>query len=126
MNYTSDLSIHTFIQRSDYAKSEVGDWKVKTITLIDFPIGGKQAYLDWALSNAPALIEQPELKAVASYDNYYGVSPHRLVTREFASVADAEAWYALEARKAFGAEQKNYVHSRVEHTFEQIVVDTNE
>ena len=86
LNYLSSVSTATFIERSDYAKKETGDWQVKGITLVDLPFGGTQAYLDWVVPNASTIIKQPEVKGIATYDNYYGVSPQRLVITEFANL----------------------------------------
>ena len=117
-NQSSDTTVHTFIQRSDYAKGEEGDWMVKGVYLIDYPLGGKQAYLEWVDSISATLIAPPQLKAIASYDNYYGESPHRLVELEFASQEDVEAYEQLEDIMAIEAELDNRAGSWVEHIFE--------
>ena len=44
------------------------------------------------------------MKATASYDNYYGESPHRIVTLEFASQEDATAYEEIEDIMALEAE----------------------
>ena len=116
-NHSSDTTVHTFIQRSDYAKSEEGDWKVKGIYLIDYPLGGKQAYLDWIASISSTLVGPPQLKAVSSYDNYYGESPHRLFEMEFASQEDADAYGELEDIMAIEAELDNRAGSWVSYEF---------
>ena len=117
-NRSSDTTVHTFIQRSDYSKGEEGNWMVKGIYLIDYPLGGKQAYLDWVDSISSVLIEPPQLKAIASYDNYYGESPHRLVELEFASQEDIAIYEELEEIKAIEAELDVQASSWVVHTFE--------
>ena len=117
-NHADKTIAYTFIRRSDYSKNEAGDWSIKIIRLIDYPLGGKQAYLDWVTSSSRTLIEQPELKVVAAYDNYYGTSPHRLITIEFASQVEMAAWKALEIRKTFDAELDERAGSWKEHTFE--------
>lgn len=94
-NYLSDVSTHIFIQRSDYTTGEEGDWPVKRVFFLDYPIGGKQAYLTWIQSVSPALADIPEVKASTSYDDYYGVSPQRMSQHEFASLEDAAAYDAL-------------------------------
>ena len=119
-NHITDQTVYTFIRRSNYSKNEVGDLKIKHVHLVDYPLSGKQAYLDWVASGAPPLIEQPQLKAIETYDNYYGESPHRLTTVEFESVADSDAYLSLDGRKAFDAEVGNYAHSWVMHRFEFI------
>lgn len=117
-NRSSDTTVHTFIQRSDYSKGEEGNWMVKGVYLIDYPLGGKQAYLDWVDSVSETLVEPSQLKAIASYDNYYGESPHRLVELEFASQADAAAYEQLEDIMAVEAELDNRAGSWMVHTFE--------
>ena len=117
-NHTSVTTAHTFIQRSDYSKGEGGNWQVKSILLIDYPLGGKQAYLEWVASVASTFIGPPQLKATTSYDNYYGESPHRLVELEFASQEDAEAYEQLEDIMAVEAELDNQAGSWVTHIFE--------
>lgn len=117
-NHSGHATVHTFIQRSDYSKGEGGNWETKGILLIDYPLGGKQAYLEWVASIASTLIGPPQLKATASYDNYYGESPHRLVELEFASQEDADAYEELEDIMAIEAELDNRAASWVTHTFE--------
>ncbi|MYA98160.1 hypothetical protein F4X90_00560 [Candidatus Poribacteria bacterium] len=97
-NHVTDQTVHTFIQDVDYtyAKEEEGDWQIKHVYLIDYFLGGRQAYLEWARDVSTGLISPTQLKAVASYDNYYGESPHRLVELEFPTQEDADAYHALE------------------------------
>ncbi|RKU15568.1 hypothetical protein C6501_06615, partial [Candidatus Poribacteria bacterium] len=62
-----------------------------------------------------------QLKATASYDNYYGESPHRLVEFEFATPEDADAYYALEEviqADTAQVERQAGKWSRVLHKFE--------
>lgn len=117
-NHTSVTTAHTFIQRSDYSKGEGGNWQIKGVLLIDYPLGRKQAYLEWVASVSQALVAPPQLKATASYDNYYGESPHRLVELEFASQEDIDAYEELEEIMAIEAELDNQAGSWVLHTFE--------
>ena len=117
-NHSSETTVHTFIQRSDYSKGEEGEWVVKGIYLIDYPLGGKEAYLEWVASISPVLTGLPQLKAIASYDNYYGESPHRLVELEFASQEDVEVYEQLEDVMAIEVELENRAGSWVTHTFE--------
>lgn len=117
-NRSSDTTVHTFIQRSDYAKGEEGNWMVKGVYFIDYPLGGKQAYLEWVDSISATLVEPAELKAIASYDNYYGESPHRLVELEFATQEDADAYAQLEDVMAVEVEAQNRAGSWAEHIFE--------
>lgn len=125
-NHSSSVTVHTFIQRSDYAKGEKGPWNIKVISLIDYPLGGKQVYLKWVTSISPTLTGQPQLKAMAAYDNYYGESPHRLVQLEFASQKDADAYEQLEEIQVIEDELDNRTGSYELHTFELRSDYTNE
>ena len=96
-NLISKPTLYTFIQDVDRSHTkEEGDWQIKHVFLIDYVPGGKQAYLESATEIATAVISPTQLKAVASYDNYYGETPHRLVEFEFATQEDAAAYDALE------------------------------
>ena len=97
-NHANQVTTYTFIMDFDYtyAKEVDDDWQIKHVYLIDYFLGGKQAYLEYATDVSTVLIPPTQLKAIASYDNYYGESPHRLVEFEFATQEDADAYYALE------------------------------
>ncbi len=116
-NYTNNASLNIFIQRSDYAKEAEGNWPVKGVLLIDYPLGGKQAYLDWVESVSSITAGPPQLKKIASYDNYYGESPHRLVEFEYASQEDATAYSELDAIMELEAELDVRTGSWIQHTF---------
>ncbi len=115
--HLSDVSVQTFIRRSDYAKGEKGDWSVKRVFLVNYRRGGKQSYLAWMKSISGALGEIPELKASASYDNYYGATPHRFAEHAFATLQAVAAYDALEYVKGLRAELDVRTHSWSEHTF---------
>ena len=117
-NHATHVSAHTFIERSDYSKAEAGDWPIKGILFINYPLAGKKAYLEWVASISSVLVEPPQLKAVSSYDNYNGESPHRLFVMEFASQEDADAFGELEDIMAIEAELDNRASSWEQHTFE--------
>lgn len=117
-NHTSEATVYTFIERSDYDKSGEGNYPIKYIILVNYPLGGKQAYLDWVATNSSALTDPPELKAIASYDNFYGESWHRLVQFEFASREESEAYEAREDLQAIKAQLDTRTGGWAEHTFE--------
>ena len=118
-NYSTQVTLHTFIQRSGYrANEETNNSSVKGILLIDYHLGGKDAYLQWAASVAGAISTPPQVKALAVYENYYGQPPHRLVTGEFASQEEADAYDALEEIQAIKAELDNRASSWVEYEFQ--------
>ena len=117
-NHASDVSLYTFIQRSDYSKTDEGNWQVKSVLLVDYPLGGKQAYLDWVESVSSITVGPTQLKTIASYDNYYGETPHRLVEFEFANQEDADAYAALEEIIALEVELDDRTSSWTQHTFE--------
>ena len=116
-NRSSKVTVHTFIQRSDYAKGEEGNWQLKSVYFVDYPLGGKQAYLDWIDSVSSVLADPPQIKVISSHDNYYGESPHRIAELEFANQEDADAYGALEEVKAVEAELDNHAGSWVNHRF---------
>ncbi len=117
-NHATKVSAHTFIERSDYAKTEKKDWPIKGIIFIEYPLGGKAAYLEWVDSVSSVLVGPPQLKGIASYDNYNGESPHRLVTMEFATQEDVTAYEELEEIMDIEAELGLRAASWVLHTFE--------
>lgn len=117
-NHATQVSAHTFIERSDYAKIEADDWPIKGVIFVNYPLGGKKAYLEWVASISTELVGPPQVKAVSSYDNYNGESPHRLVVLEFASQEDIDAYEELEDIQAIEAELDNQADSWVLHTFE--------
>lgn len=117
-NHTSKATVSTFIQRSDYDKSGEGNYPIKYIILVNYPLGGKQAYLDWVASNSSALTGPPELKAIASFDNFYGETWHRLVQFEFASREDSDKYEAIEDLQDIKAQLDTRTAGWAEHTFE--------
>ena len=117
-NHATHVRAHTFIERSDYAKIETDDLPIKGIIFVNYPLGGKEAYLEWVASISSGLVGPSEVKAAASYDNYYGESPHRLVVLEFASQEDADVYMELEDIMAIEAELDNQAASWEQHTFE--------
>ena len=121
-NRANKATAYTFIQDVDYTYAkEEGDWQIKHVYLIDYSLGGKQVYLEYAKELSTVLIPPTQLKAIASYDNYYGGSPHRLVELEFATQEDADAYHALEeVIQAAEAELENQAGnwSQVLHKFE--------
>lgn len=117
-NHATEVSAHTFIERSDYAKTEKEDWPIKGVIFVDYPLAGKATYLEWIDSISTALVGPSQLKAVASYDNYNGESPHRIVTLEFASQEDATAYEEIEGIMAIEAELDIQAANWESHTFE--------
>ena len=117
-NHTSSANSHVFVQRSDYAKNESTSRNVKSVYLIDYPLGGKAQYLAEVAAVAPVLQTPDEVKRIAAYDNYYGVSPHRFVELEFDSYTEANAYLELTAVKDVNAELPNRTGRTTVLTFE--------
>ncbi|MYB64398.1 hypothetical protein F4X73_06885 [Candidatus Poribacteria bacterium] len=117
-NQTSNADAHIYNERSYYEKTDESDYPIKFISLIDFPLGGKDAYLAWVSSISSTLVDPPQVKAISSYDNYYGESPHRLFTIEFSSQEDADTYEALEEVQAIEDELDDRAGSWSSHTFE--------
>ena len=117
-NHATQVSAHTFIERSDYARTDADDWPIKGVIFVDYPLGGKAAYLEWVASVSSALVGPTQVKTVTSYDNYNGETPHRLVTLEFATQEDLTAYEELEEIMAIEAELDVQAANWVLHTFE--------
>ena len=66
---------------------------IKYIYEIDYPPGGKDKYLAWVRSIADALQAPAELRRLASYDNVYSTTPHRVVEFTFDSPQDAAMYF---------------------------------
>jgi len=69
---------------------------IKVIYSLNYPLGKKAEYLEWVKSVGASLQAPQELKRIASYDNYYGTNPHRLVEFEFESMVDATKYFERE------------------------------
>lgn len=78
-----------FLSGSSFAQSG----SIKYVYTIDYPMGGKAAYLDWVKSIVSTLQKPEELISLASYDNYFNESPHRVVEFEFANNLDAAKYF---------------------------------
>lgn len=69
---------------------------IKYVYEIDYPPRGKDEYLTWVRSIADALQAPAELRRVASYDNVYSATPHRVVEFTFDSPEDAARYFDRE------------------------------
>jgi hypothetical protein len=72
---------------------------IKYVYEIDYPPRGKDKYLTWVRSIADALQAPAELRRLASYDNAYPATPHRVVEFTFDSPQDAARYFG---RKEIG------------------------
>ncbi len=72
---------------------------IKYVYEIDYPPRGKDKYLKWVRSIADALQAPAELRRLASYDNVYPATPHRVVEFTFGSPRDAATYFG---RKEIG------------------------
>ena len=119
-DHSSEVSTHVFAQRSaDYSKDENPSRTVKLVYLVDYPLGGKDAYLQWIASVAPSLQAPEEVKRIASYDNLHGASPHRFVEFEFESVEEAHTYLERAAVRAVNTELPNQSSRVSQLLFEQ-------
>ena len=69
---------------------------IKYVYEIDYPPGGKDKYLAWVRSIAAVLQAPGELRRLASYDNAYSLTPHRVVEFTFDSPEDAARYFDRE------------------------------
>jgi hypothetical protein len=56
-------------------------------------VGEKRKYLEWVRSVADTLQAPGELKRLASYDNVFSATPHRVVEFTFDSLEDAARYF---------------------------------
>ena len=66
---------------------------IKYVYEIDYPLGEKRKYLEWVRSVADTLQAPGELKRLASYDNVFSATPHRVVEFTFDSLEDAARYF---------------------------------
>jgi hypothetical protein len=66
---------------------------IKYVYEIDYPLGEKRKYIEWVRSIADTLQAPSELKRLASYDNAFSASPHRVVEFTFDSMEDAGKYF---------------------------------
>ena len=119
-DHSSEVSTHVFAQRSaDYSKNENPSRTVKLVYLVDYPLGGKDAYLEYIASIAPSLQAPEEVKRIASYDNLHGASPHRFVEFEFNSLEEANTYLEREEIHAVNIELPNRASRVAQLMFEQ-------
>ena len=119
-DHSSEVSTHVFAQRSaDYSKNENPSRTVKLVFLVDYPLGGKDTYLEWIASVAPSLQAPEEVKRIASYDNLHGASPHRFVEFEFDTIEEANTYLEREEVRAVNAELPNRARRAAQLMFEQ-------
>ena len=119
-DHSSEVSTHVFAQRSaDYSKDENPSRTVKLVYLVDYPLGGKDAYLEWIASVAPSLQAPEEVKRIVSYDNLHGATPHRFVEFEFDSLEEANTYLEREEIHAVTIELPNRATRVAQLMFEQ-------
>jgi hypothetical protein len=66
---------------------------IKYVYEVDYPLGKKRAYLDWVRSIAETLQAPDELRRLASYDNAFSATPHRVIEFTFESMEDAGRYF---------------------------------
>ena len=81
---------------------------IKYVLTVDYPLGGKEAYLGWVKSVAADLSSPPEVQRITSYDNYYGASPHRFIELEFADMAAATRYFDSDSMRRIMGEWQDY------------------
>jgi hypothetical protein len=66
---------------------------IKYVYEIDYPLGQKRGYMEWVRSIGEVLQAPDEVKRLASYDNVFSASPHRVVEFTFESMEDAGKYF---------------------------------
>ncbi len=99
--FVSQVNAQTREQRRAMAPVESKP-RIKYIYGLNYPQGKKGEFLLWMGSIAKRLQEPGELKGIASYDNYFGASPHYILEFEFDNLVDAGTYFEREEiRKVF-------------------------
>ena len=83
--------------RGDYTKGNedvTAHYPIKYVISVDYPVGRKKDYLEWIGSIADYLQVSEHVERIASYDNYFGASPHRRIEFEFETMSDAAAYWS--------------------------------
>ena len=91
---------------------------VKMIYFVNYPLGGKEKYLDWVKEIGPKLVTE-EIVRIRSYDNFEGGNPHRLVEMEFNSIEDMQKYQRNPEIRAIIQDMSNHTSSSEMHTFIQ-------
>ena len=91
---------------------------IKTLFLIDYPLGGKSAYLEWVKEVGPSMVTE-EVVRIRSYDNFEGSNPHRLVEMEFNSIEDMQKYQRRSEVRALMEDMSNHTSRSEAHTFIQ-------
>ena len=73
---------------------------IKYVYSLDYPLGQKANYLGWVASVADELQAPAEVLRIASYDNYFSATPHRIIEFEFEGIPSAAAYFERPEIKA--------------------------
>ena len=108
--------------RIDNTLTDMQSNPVRLVLFIDYPEGGKDAYIEGVASIAEALQAPEELVRVRSYDNQDPeMRPHRLVEFDFKSFLDAATYLNRPEIAAMFADFPNLASKAVTYTFIQDV-----
>ena len=99
-------------------ESMIEEIPVKLVLLVDYPEGGKDAYIEWVQSVVETLQAPDEVNRIRSYDNQdQTMSPNRLVEYEFNSFLDAATYLNRPEIAKILADIPNYTSVAALHTF---------
>ena len=99
---------------------------VRLVLFIDYPEGGKDAYIEGLASVAETLQAPEELVRIRSYDNQDPeMRPHRLVEFDFKSFLDAATYLNRPEIAAIFADFPNHTNKTTAYTFIQVDEYTN-
>lgn len=94
VNYGINGGLAVLEHRGDYTESTTdGPGAIKYVFGLDYPLGMKDDYLRWVQSVSDTLQAPAEIKRIASYDNYFGTSPHRYIEFEFDDLEAAARYF---------------------------------
>ena len=97
VNRAVNGNIDVYKLRGDYTKGNedaMAHYPLKYVFTVNYPVGKKTSYLEWVGSISDYLQVSEAVERIASYDNYFGASPHRLIEFEFETMSDATSYFS--------------------------------
>jgi hypothetical protein len=95
LDYGMVRNVVVLKQRGDYNPGEKKRSNIKYVSVLDYGVGNKSAYLDMVKTVVKTLQTPEEVKRITSYENYYNGSPNRIIEFEFDSMTDCVKYFEM-------------------------------
>ena len=112
VDYGIVKSVFIFKKRGDYTSGEKNRTAIKYVSVLDYGVGNKSAYLDMVKTVVKTLQTPEEVKRITSYENYFNGSPNRIIEFEFDSMEDCIRYFEMPQIKSI---VDNSVNMSVNH-----------